>query len=193
MPRKTDMIMGRAPCCALLAALLLLLPAARADEPMLAIRVVEGGDAVYAVSEIERLGFEGGDTLVVVTATGTASYAPETIRRIEFLWDFSAVEGPAEAARLVSALRLFQNQPNPFSPETRIAFDLPQAGPVELGVYSPDGRLVRTLVAEERPAGRQEVRWDGLDEAGRQAPGGVYFYNLTAPGVAESRRMILLP
>jgi len=193
MRRKADVIPGRAPWCALLVAVLLVVSGARADEPMLAIRVIGGGDAVYAVSEIERLGFEGGDTLVVVTTTGTASYAPETIRRIEFLWDFSAVKDPAEAARLVRALRLFQNQPNPFSPETRIAFDLPQAGRVELGVYSPDGRLVRTLVAEERPAGRQEVRWDGLDDAGRQAPGGVYFYNLTASGVAESRRMILLP
>lgn len=89
--------------------------------------------------------------------------------------------------------KLQKNQPNPFSPETRIVFELPQAGKVELGIYSPDGRLVRALVTGERQAGVQEVRWDGQDDAGRKLPGGVYFYGLRAPGVTESRRMILLP
>ncbi|MBU1700998.1 MAG: hypothetical protein KJ831_12710, partial [Candidatus Eisenbacteria bacterium] len=37
------------------------------------------------------------------------------------------------------------------------------------------------------------VDWNGLNDAGRKVPGGVYFYNLTAPGIKESRRMILLP
>ena len=94
---------------------------------------------------------------------------------------------------LIDAIHLLQNQPNPFSPETRIRFELPQGGEVELGIYSPDGRLVRTLVTGQRAAGRHTVRWDGLDDAQRKVSGGVYFYNLAAPGIEESRRMILLP
>ncbi len=169
------------------------LTAARADQPTLVVRVIGGADASYALAEIERLGFDGEETLVVVTAAGADRYANETIERIEFLWEPAAVKDPAEAARLLTAIRLFQNQPNPFSPETRIVFDLPAAGKAELSIYSPDGRLVRALVSGERPAGRQEAVWDGLDDAGRAAPGGVYFYALSAPGVTESRRMILLP
>ena len=64
---------------------------------------------------------------------------------------------------------------------------------MELSVYSPDGRLVRTLLAEQREAGRHAITWDGADEAGRRVPGGAYFYRLRAPGIEESRRMILLP
>lgn len=180
-------------CSLLLVSMCLLFPEARADEPMLVIWATDGRDATYTVSEIARIGFEDQETLVVVTDSGSQSFPTERIVRIEFDWDFSSVKDPTEAAKLVTAMRLFQNQPNPFSPETRIVFELPAPGQVELGIYSPDGRLVRTLVSGERPAGRQDVRWDGLDDSGRAASSGVYFYSLTAPGVAASRRMILLP
>lgn len=166
---------------------------ARADDPMLAIRLAGGGSAVYAVAEIERFEFEGDATLVVEWTGGSQSYPVPTIEKIEFLWEFSSAEDPQDAAALVKVLHLFQNQPNPFSPETRIVFELPAAAKVELGIYSPDGRLVRTLLSEERPAGRQEAQWDGLDAAGKKASSGVYFYSLKAAGVEESRRMILLP
>jgi hypothetical protein len=37
------------------------------------------------------------------------------------------------------------------------------------------------------------VRWDGRDDAGKKVVGGIYFYQMRAPGIEESRRMILLP
>ncbi len=166
--------------------------AANADEPALAIRLAGGESAIYSVGGIEQVLFED-DAVIVVTAGGADSYQTEEIARIEFLWDVASAPTPEAAAQALKAIRLFQNQPNPFSSDTRIAFDLPQAGLAELVIYSPDGRLVRTLMAGERSAGSQAVRWDGLDDAGRAAAGGVYFYTLRAPGVKESRRMILLP
>ena len=175
-----------------LLALLVLPIAAIAAEPMLAIRQVDGRDAVYAVSEIDQVVFEG-DSLFVLRAGGPDSYELTSITRIDFLWDFSGVTDPTDAAHLIKAMRLFQNRPNPFTPVTRIGFELAQAGRVALGVYSVDGRLIRTLVDEERVAGAHEVIWDGCDAKGERMAGGVYFYKLAAPGIAESRRMILLP
>jgi len=166
---------------------------ARADAPDLVIELTGGGSAVYSVEEIERIGFEGDATLVVVTAGGSDPYPTESIIRIEFLWDTSAVEDPEGAAGVIDAIHLFQNLPNPFSPETRIAFELPQAGEVELRIYNLEGRLVRTLMQGELGSGRHELRWGGLDDAGRKVAGGIYFYGLRAPGIEESRRMILLP
>jgi hypothetical protein len=167
-------------------------PAVRADGPMLVLRLAGGESAVYPVSEVQRIGFEG-DTLVVVEAGGSQRYAAAAITKIEFLMEFSGVDDPRDAAALLKAVHLFQNQPNPFSPETRIAFDLPKAGPVELVVYGVDGRLIRRLVKDTRAAGRHTASWDGRDDAGVKVGSGVYFYQLTAQGVEESRRMILLP
>ena len=177
---------------ALLLALLISPRVARAEEPMLAIRQVDGRDAIYAVSEIDQVVFEG-DTLLVLRPGASESYALASTEKIEFLWGFSGVTDPEDAAHLLKALRLFQNKPNPFTPDTRIGFELAQAGRVELGIYSVDGRLIRTLVDEERLAGSHEVTWDGRDAEGKKVTGGVYFYKLAAPGIAESRRMILLP
>jgi len=177
----------------LLLASLWLIPQPRAEEPMLALRLTGGESAVYAVSAITRIDFEGDETLVVVTAGGSDAYATEAIERIEFLFEFSNVEDPREAAGLIRTVRLFQNRPNPVLSATQISFELPQPGSVELSVYEADGRLVRTLLAEEREAGRHSIAWDGANEAGRKVPGGAYFYRLRAPGMEESRRMILLP
>jgi len=159
---------------------------------MLAIRLIGGDSAVYAVSGIDQVVFEG-DSLFVVGSAGSDSYALTSIVRIEFLWDFSGVTDPEEAAHLLKAMRLFQNRPNPFTPATRIAFELAQAGRVELGIYSVNGRLIRILVDEEHGAGSHEVTWDGRDAAGQKVAAGVYFCKLAAAGIAESRRMILLP
>ncbi|MFC1573129.1 FlgD immunoglobulin-like domain containing protein [Candidatus Eisenbacteria bacterium] len=164
----------------------------RAEEQALIIHQVGGEQSVYFLPGIERLSFEG-DTLLVVSEGGTDTYPAENITRIEFELNFSDVQDPESAAALVRALHLFQNQPNPFSPETRIEFDLPQAGPVELAIYSVNGRLIRTLLREDRTAGSHSATWDGNDDAGVKVSSGVYFYGLTAPGVNESRQMILLP
>lgn len=177
---------------AALVALLVLPPIAQADEPMLAIRQTDGESAIYAVSAIDQLVFEG-DSLLVLRGTGPDGYALASIARIAFLWGFSGVTNPEDAAGLLKAMRLFQNQPNPFTPATRIGFELAQAGRVELAIYGVDGRLIRMLIDEQRAAGSQEVIWDGRDAEGQKMAGGVYFYKLTAPGIAESRRMILLP
>jgi hypothetical protein len=169
-------------------------PPARADIPWLSVRLVGGETANCPVTDLHRIDFEG-DTLVVVHAGGTERHGAATVVRIELLWSpaNSGIVDPREAAALAKAVFLFQNQPNPFSPETSIAFELPTAGPVELVIYGVNGRRIRGLVNDTREAGRHTASWDGRDDAGEQAGSGIYFYRLVAPGVDESRRMILLP
>jgi flagellar hook assembly protein FlgD len=43
-----------------------------------------------------------------------------------------------------------------------------------VGAFSIDGRRVRSLASGRRPAGREEITWDLLDEAGNRVPAGVY-------------------
>ena len=164
-------------------------PAAAAH---LAVRLDGGQGHAYELADIQDLVFDG-DTLQVITVGGTDVYELGDIVRIDFDLDaWTGVDDPDLPNDVVQALHLFQNQPNPFSPETRIAYELPQGGRTELRIYAVNGRLVRTLLDAERPAGRHSLHWDGLDESGRAVSSGVYFYTLSAPGVEESRKMLLL-
>jgi hypothetical protein len=102
--------------------------------------------------------------------------------------------GPAhlEAAAVPSASRLYQNQPNPFNPSTTLRFDLPVGGRVRLGVYDVAGRLLRTLLDVDLPAGSHEAVWDGRDAAGRGMGSGAYFARLVAGGIVATTRMDLV-
>ena len=73
--------------------------------------------------------------------------------------------------------------PNPFNPQTSIAYTTRAAGRVTMNVYSVDGRLVRTLKQDEyTDSGTHEVSWNGLDNVGRRVPSGVYFVKTTVGG-----------
>lgn len=87
---------------------------------------------------------------------------------------------------------LYANVPNPFNPQTVIAFDLAQDSPVQLVVYDVLGQQVRSLVSGFLPAGSQRVLWDGRDQRGSQVGSGVYFYRLAAGEFVQTRRMMLL-
>jgi hypothetical protein len=79
-----------------LLACLTVAPPARADGPVLLIRLTTGERATYAVSEVQRIVFDG-DTLVVVKAGGAERYAAAAISKIEFVMEFSSVNDPREA------------------------------------------------------------------------------------------------
>jgi len=99
-----------------------------------------------------------------------------------------AVDGPPAAA--ASGLRRIG--PNPFQASTTVRFDLAQRARVALRVYDVAGRLVRTLVGdEELGAGSHALDWDGRDEGGGRLSPGLYFCQLSAGSVRETRRVVL--
>lgn len=104
----------------------------------------------------------------------------------------TVVGGSLAAEGGALSFALSQNTPNPTSGRTRIAFTLPQAGRVSLKVYDLSGARVRTLVAGERPAGRQTIEWDGRDDAGHTVKAGAYFYQLEGFGKTAQRRLVLV-
>ena len=73
-----------------------------------------------------------------------------------FTWigDQSTVLGNDNEAPIApEVFALYPNYPNPFNPVTNIRFSLPENQKVSLGIYSVTGRLVETLVNEDRVAG----------------------------------------
>ncbi len=87
---------------------------------------------------------------------------------------------------------LHHNFPNPFNPETTIAFDLPKSTDVTLKVYNARGQLVKTLVNGNRSAGKYQVTWNGTDNFGNRVASGLYIYSIKAGEFTQNRKMTLL-
>ncbi len=89
--------------------------------------------------------------------------------------------------------QLAQNFPNPFNPQTTIAFDLKVPAVTSLRILDVAGRRVQVLLSGENlPSGSHETVWDGRDGRGRSAASGTYFYELRAGDFFERKRMTLL-
>jgi len=87
---------------------------------------------------------------------------------------------------------LNQNFPNPFNPDTKIQFALPNNGHVQLAVYNVLGQMVRTLVDQDMTAGNHTVNWDGKNGDGQQVSSGIYFYRVSADNFSATKKMMML-
>ncbi len=72
-----------------------------------------------------------------------------------------------------SQFNLSQNYPNPFNPTTKIDFELPKDGNMNLYVYDNNGKLVSTIANGYKTAGYYTVEFNASNLAS-----GVYFYKL---------------
>ena len=61
-----------------------------------------------------------------------------------------------------------------------------------LRIFDVEGRLVRTLADEVRPAGQNSFFWSGDNDRGSQVASGVYFYRLDTLETSLTRKMTLL-
>ncbi|MDZ4805567.1 MAG: choice-of-anchor D domain-containing protein [Candidatus Eisenbacteria bacterium] len=88
--------------------------------------------------------------------------------------------------------RLVGNYPNPFTPATRLAFEIGETGLATIGIFDVHGRLVRRLVEAPFAPGVYEQTWDGTDDHGREVSQGVYFYRLATATRRETKTMTLV-
>ncbi len=94
---------------------------------------------------------------------------------------------------MVDVLKLYNNFPNPFNPETTIKFSLPQESKAELTIYNIKGQKVRTLVNAICETGINTTVWNGTNDAGNKVGTGVYFYKLDVDDkTIKAKKMLLL-
>ncbi len=91
-----------------------------------------------------------------------------------------------------SVFRFHPCFPNPFNQATTMHLALPEVGPVRLRIYSPSGRLVKTVHDGEVPAGNHVFAWDGTDSGGYAVGSGVYFIRLEAGAREDTHKVVLL-
>ncbi|HPA24833.1 MAG TPA: T9SS type A sorting domain-containing protein, partial [Candidatus Cloacimonas sp.] len=84
------------------------------------------------------------------------------------------------------------NYPNPFNPETTISFEIPESGIVSLQIYNLKGQLIRTLINDFLPTGKQSLVWNGTDNENKPVASGVYLYKIKAGKNSTTAKMLLL-
>jgi|GEM_PF-1212422 len=77
--------------------------------------------------------------------------------------------------------------PNPFNPDTRIAFDLPVTAWLNLTVYDLQGRIVTVLAEGLYSPGNYKYIFNGKDLAS-----GIYFYRLNAGNFTAAGKLLLV-
>lgn len=91
--------------------------------------------------------------------------------------------------------RLGDAYPNPFNPETRVVYGVPDnlSGDelMRLDIYNVEGKLVRTLDVDPTP-GWHEVQWDGKDEHGVVGSTGLYLTRFTVGSMVTTGKMTMV-
>jgi hypothetical protein len=112
-------------------------------------------------------------------------YSPQKGVWRRLLSDLVPVESETKNVPVKFILR--QNYPNPFNPETNIKFELPGSEYVIINVYDVKGELIQTLINRNLNAGHYKIKWNGNDY-----PSGIYFYEIRAGELIETRKMVLI-
>ncbi len=85
------------------------------------------------------------------------------------------------------SFELSQNYPNPFNPSTKIDFQLPIDGNVNISVYDNSGKELMTIVNEFKTAGYYSVNLNASSLSS-----GVYFYKITSDNFSSVKKIMLV-
>ena len=142
-----------------------------------AVNVFQGGYPPYIHTSSDLLSSLDMDFLTKIIQSGVASLA---------LLTNEAYTDIQKVTYLPVTMKLFQNFPNPFNQSTIIQFSLPKTSQVRLNICDVLGRNVRTLIDDNRHAGKHVIEWNA-----RGFPSGIYLYRLETNDWTETRKLIL--
>ena len=86
---------------------------------------------------------------------------------------------------VIKDFELYQNYPNPFNPSTVISWQL-AVSYVTLKVYDMLGKEIKTLVNEQKSAGKYQFLFNG-----ENLVSGVYYYQLSTGKYVETKKFVL--
>ena len=136
--------------------------------------------------DIDAAGLAVQDHVGYVVIYSNAATSPDVVPVTLTVLDPGVGVGDAPGAFALSGV-----YPNPFNPVTEVAFNLERGGRAVVDVLDLQGRVVRTLLSADLPAGPARVAWDGTDDVGRTVASGTYFARLRADGHTATVKMTL--
>ena len=113
---------------------------------------------------------------------GGAGIFPNDDWFLDDIYIGSAAVGIEDVKMMPDEFLIKPNYPNPFNPETTIAFQLPAASEVTLEIYNTLGQRIRVLVDQALPAGQHKIQWNARDNRQQPVASGIYLYRFLAIG-----------
>ena len=120
----------------------------------------------------------------IITKTGWVQGAPLNLP--------TSVKKKTNQVKLLDNYFLYQNYPNPFNPETIINYELPFQSHISLKIFDINGRLVRTLVENEKEAGFYTIVWDGKNSLSKNVSTGLYYLQMNTKLFTKTNKMMLI-
>ncbi len=143
-------------------------------------------------ARLNRVVLDDGTAFTILDPSPPAGSVEYTIAGVAYsgrVTDY-AVVSVSPSSDLTFSVRL--HGPNPFRESSRVGFSLTGEGPVKLTVYDVSGRRIAFLLDRSLPPGEYEADWNGLDDSGRPAASGLYFYRLEAPEGTLIQKLVKL-
>ncbi len=160
------------------------------------MRTIEGQSGYCGQNLVAHFGLGDAvvaDTVKVRWSSGTVDIL--TAVAVDQPWILREGEGVADVGEGFSTPTTRNRSwcaPNPFQESTTIGFEMPMGGESDLRVYTPSGRLIRTLSSGWAQAGRHDAVWDGNDASGRPVAPGAYLYKIVRKGETIGGRVVVI-
>jgi hypothetical protein len=126
-------------------------------------------------------------TVTAIYTSGESEHSNEV--NIDFVSDSDVVISPV-------SVKLLGNYPNPFNPDTTIAFSVGamSSSPVrvQVAVYNIRGQKIRQLVDDSFSYGTHTIFWNGTSDTGLSVASGLYLYKVQSEGVSAVGKMVLI-
>ena len=117
------------------------------------------------------------------------------LRQIDFDGSYEYSQEIAFVLDVPKNYELYQNYPNPFNPQTTIQYAISAKVldyvHVTLHIYNLKGKLVCTLVDENKSPGNYHVIWDGCDNNGNRIASGLYVCKMIAGDFNKTIKMLI--
>ena len=118
---------------------------------------------------------------------GSGITVAEAYHKTNDLWNVKLAIRNGADVELVEAVKLYQNQPNPFKDKTTISFDLPEDMAARLTIYDVTGKVLRIFEIDGSQGYNElTVKRNELNSTG------VLYYQLDTEDYTETKRMMLL-